>query len=301
MELKHLKFFCVVAKLEHITKAADILMVSQPFLTKIINQLEDELGVELFDHIGRKIQLNKFGRGFYDRASRILDELDNAKLEMVELARNEAKTVTIATNVYVGISDVLFAFHIENPKFTLVEPSATRGQICEQLQSREIDLAICSPPLEEEPSGSIKTERILNQEIFLMVPPGHRWSGLTGVPIQALDQEEFVATMPGYGMRDTVDTIFEKHKVAPQIILECNDLDTISQYVSSGLGCALLPHAYIMRHKQIIESVLNIIGIDGESIGLSWNENRYKTHATRMFMRFIADHYNGRRGHSSGP
>ena len=71
MEMKHLIFFKTVAELEHMTKAAKQLDVAQPFISKTITELATELGVPLFDHVGRRIRLNSFGKLFYTRVQAI--------------------------------------------------------------------------------------------------------------------------------------------------------------------------------------------------------------------------------------
>ena len=76
MELRDLRYFCTAAETEHISKAAEKLGVSQPFLTKIITQLEEELGCELFDHVGRRVKLNRYGKLLLESANKILDEID---------------------------------------------------------------------------------------------------------------------------------------------------------------------------------------------------------------------------------
>ena len=93
MDLKHLRYFVVVAELEHVTRAAEQLMVSQPFLTKIIKQLEKEIGVDLFDHVGRKISLNRYGKAYYARIKKCFLELENAQNEVNELSGRDKQTV----------------------------------------------------------------------------------------------------------------------------------------------------------------------------------------------------------------
>ena len=80
MELRDLRYFCLVAEMGHVTKAAEKLGVSQPFLTKVITNLENEVGTQLFDNNGRKIALNRYGEIFYDRARAILASVDEPNI-----------------------------------------------------------------------------------------------------------------------------------------------------------------------------------------------------------------------------
>lgn len=72
MDIRDLRYFCLTAELEHVSKAAEKLGIAQPYLTKIIGQIEDEFGAELFDKVGRKIKLNNDGEVFYQNAKKSL-------------------------------------------------------------------------------------------------------------------------------------------------------------------------------------------------------------------------------------
>lgn len=91
MELLQLQYFLVVARLEHVTEAARTLHVTQSSLSKTIQRLEEDLGVPLFDRIGRKLRLNEFGSQFLRRVERALFELEQGKQELRDLSsRNKA-------------------------------------------------------------------------------------------------------------------------------------------------------------------------------------------------------------------
>ena len=107
MEMKHLIFFKTVAELEHMTKAAKQLDVAQPFISKTITELETELGVPLFDHVGRRIRLNSFGKLFYTRVQAIFFELHDAKKELADLAKKREHSVSIITNASLYICGLL--------------------------------------------------------------------------------------------------------------------------------------------------------------------------------------------------
>lgn len=85
MELLHLKYFQIVAKHEHMTQAAEELCISQPSLSKVVNRLEEELGVPLFDRQGRNIRLNAFGKAFLKRVERVFRELEDGKKEITDM------------------------------------------------------------------------------------------------------------------------------------------------------------------------------------------------------------------------
>lgn len=96
MDLLQLKYFQVVARLEHMTRAAEELHISQPSLSKMISRLEKHLGVPLFDRHGKQIRLNRFGKIFLNRVDRVFAELEEGQYELADLTgleRGEADLI----------------------------------------------------------------------------------------------------------------------------------------------------------------------------------------------------------------
>lgn len=95
MELLQLRYFCALARNQHLTRTAEELMISPPSLSATIAKLEQDLGVTLFDRRGRSIRLNRFGEAFYSHAALVLEELENARQELIDLGREERYTVHV--------------------------------------------------------------------------------------------------------------------------------------------------------------------------------------------------------------
>ena len=95
MDIQKLRYFHTTAQLEHITRSAEILHISQPSLTQAIRSLEKELGVELFEREGRKVVLTDAGRYLKQRLDTLLPEFDHLATEMEELKVSETKTVRL--------------------------------------------------------------------------------------------------------------------------------------------------------------------------------------------------------------
>ena len=97
MELNQLKCFLEVARLEHITQAADQLHITQPALSKVIARLEDDLGVKLFDREGKNIRLNEYGRVAQNYAQRIMYTIGDMEAELAEMSAGQAGNLRIGS------------------------------------------------------------------------------------------------------------------------------------------------------------------------------------------------------------
>jgi len=175
MDLLQLKYFQVVAQLEHMTRAAEKLYIAQPSLSQSIAKLEDELGVPLFDRQGRRIHLNQFGRVFLKRVEHIFLELEEGKREVADMAGLERGSIALAVASTQPLPELLSGFLARYPRvrFRLFQQHSLTT-VVQQLERGEIDLCISSPPIEQP---GITWVPLLTEEIFLLVPAEHRLAG----------------------------------------------------------------------------------------------------------------------------
>ena len=292
MDINHLRYFALAAELEHITKAADQLMVSQPFLTKIINQLEEELEVNLFDHIGRNIRLNEYGRKYYIRVKGILRELENAKTEILEMSGRAKLTITIVTNTAGYMPSLLARFHKTYPDLTIVQISSERNQIVKALQTGAADYALSAPPLEEDKELSIRTEVVMRDEALVLFSPGHPLRGKSRVSVADIEQQNLITAPVGYGIRDGLDIHFKRRGVHPQIVIETNDTSAIPDYVQAGLGYGCLSRALMSQAPELLKECSEFIETDIDTaVALSWCDKQYKTKTHLLFHKFLKDYF----------
>lgn len=172
MELRHLLYFKRVAELEHLTKAANDLYITQSHLSHVIIELETELGVKLFDRVGRGIQLNPCGKEFYHDIVRLFYEYEDAKKKIQETYKRQSTQVTIVTNVSTYMPGLLKKNKVDSPDLNIQQYSAKRRRIIRMLLDGDADFAICCPLLTEEPElESI----LLHMEQGVLVYPSDHW------------------------------------------------------------------------------------------------------------------------------
>ncbi|MGI5979707.1 MAG: LysR family transcriptional regulator [Oscillospiraceae bacterium] len=251
MEIRDLQYFCMTAELEHVTRAADKLGVAQPFLTKVIGQLEKEIGVPLFDNVGRKIKLNEYGEVFYFHAKKILTELDNLRNNMDELIERRSHTIRIVTNTEAHYPQLVLAYQKANPDYQLAITFATREDCLNAIKTGEQDFAICSPPLPNDPTKGITTDIVFREKPCVMLPPNHPMLSKKAIDFDDMIGEPMVATSKDSALRINLDQCMERHGYTPNIVCESNDLSMIISTVKSGLGFAILPRSAFFSRPSI--------------------------------------------------
>src|SRR5699024_1136655 len=147
MDLLQLKYFQTVARLEHISRAAEKLHIAQPYLSKVISRLEAELGVSLFDRKGRYIELNSLGKSFLKRVDTIFYELEESRRELTDMAGVDQGLISVAGTGLQFHRDLVVEFlkYYPDCKFRLIQ--ATSREMVEKLDNTEIDFCFTSPPI----------------------------------------------------------------------------------------------------------------------------------------------------------
>lgn len=287
MEIRDLRYFCLTAELEHVTKAADQLGVSQPFLTKIIGQLENEIGVPLFDNIGRKIKLNEYGEAFYIQAKKVLNDVDNIYAQMDYMLDRRDKTIRILSNIGSYSPEMVLAFQKEHPEYTLSIEFAYSSDIINAIISGNADFAFCSPPLLDDPIKGIKSELVFCEYCCVLLPPGLPLLGRDNVTFEDLEDEPLVTTPRGSGLRINIDRVFEKYNYRPQIVCESNDMSLLIRAVRDGLGYAIIPRWQAFSNPGIMKYCVNVDMPDAKGyIGMSYSTAPKNRQAAKEFAEF---------------
>ena len=287
MELKDLRYFCLAAELGSITRAAETLGVSQPFVTKVINRLEEELGTQLFDINKRRIVLNTNGEFFYKGAKDIVTRADTLVGDMLAMQDQAEFTTTLLYNNAGYLSALNSAFMARFPKSVLSETYTMRSDIISKLSTGMAEFAIELPPITHDESKMIESVTVLRDTGSVMVPPDHPLFKKDYVTMEDLVPYPVVIAPKGSGMRDTIDAVYAKHGFTPNVVYETNDMDLQQRTVlvdKRGIAFMSAIHVkdplisqYCRRTK-----VDHAIGV----VGLSYNKFRPFTASMKEFKHF---------------
>ncbi|WP_309120174.1 LysR family transcriptional regulator [Paenibacillus sp.] len=248
MELRQLQYFITVARLEHVTHAAESLRVAQSAVSRQIHQLEEELGVALFTPKGRNLQLTPAGKLFMSRAETILTDLDRAVLDLQEFMNPEAGEIRIGFPHSLGIHllpSVIAEYRAEHPNVKFVLKQGTYHVLIRELLEGEIDLAFISPfPKERE---DVEGELLLTEELKVILPSSHLLSRHTTIRLEQLKDDSFVMFSESYSLRSIVLEACRKAGFTPRVGFEGEEMDTIRGLVAAGLGVSLLPEMALIE------------------------------------------------------
>ncbi|MCS7462304.1 LysR family transcriptional regulator [Paenibacillus doosanensis] len=290
MEWQQIEYFQVVAQMQHFTRAAERLAVSQSTLSRSIAKLEEELGVPLFERVGRGVTLNPYGELFYKRTSRVLQDLEEAKQEIWDLLKPDYGTLSFAFLKSLGgfeVPQLVSRFLAEHPhvQFQLYQKSSS--EMMEQLLSGEIDYCLSSMT-EERPD--IEWEYLWSEELYVYVARSHPLALRESIALHEIAGERIVALKKGYGTRTIFEELFREAGLPPNITFEGEDPVTVIGFVAAGLGVALLPQ---LKRVDTSEVVLLQVKEPAcrRSIGIAWNARKYLSPVAKQFYGFLVGYY----------
>lgn len=289
MDLLQLHYFRTVARLEHMTQAAQELYISQSSLSKTIAHLEHDLGVSLFYRQGRQIRLNQYGEAFLWRVEQVFAILDDGQRELADMATGKQGQVALASMSVYLLPGLLHAFRERNPDINISLSGNPRQETLAQLGRGEVDLFISSSPIERP---EIEYVSLMMEEILLAVPPDHRLANRKTILLSEVAQESFLALKPGYSLRELTDTFCQQAGFTPNIVFESEEPVALLHLVKAGLGIACLP-ALVWKSVPEIEVVR--IHIEEprcqREMLLLWSKKRYLSAAAREFRDFLIAYF----------
>jgi DNA-binding transcriptional LysR family regulator len=266
----------------NITRAAELLGVPQPTVSRRLVAMGQALGAPLTVSVGRGIRLTRAGALLAEAAQQALTAVEAGTRRAIEEIEPTSGHVVLGFLHLLGRSLVprlLRDYRATHPhvRFTLIQGS--RRDMIDRLTAGELDLALIAPVLADEPA--LAAVILSEQEIYLSVPEAHRLAGHASARIEDLADEEFVMLEPGYGLRQITDDLCAAAGFEPKVAFEGQESDTVRGLVAAGLGVALLPRFEPEAPAGVVE--VPLVPRVARTIGLTWRKNDQPTPAVAHF------------------
>jgi len=258
MDTTNLQTFITVAELTSFSLAAEQLYLTQPAVSKRIASLEGELGLPLFDRIGRRVSLTEAGRKFLPRARAILHEIEDSRRLISNLTGTVAGQLSIGTSHHIGLHrlpPVLRQFSKAWPDVALDLQFMDSEAACRAVQTGDLELGIVTLPL--EPLADLQSELIWPDPLDIVVAHGHPLTKKSRLSFQQLAEHPAILPSPGTYTRQLLERSIVKTGGKLDVSMTTNYLETIKMMVGVGLGWSVLPRN--MLNAEII--ALKIRGI----------------------------------------
>lgn len=287
MDLLQLRYFQTVARLEHMTHAAQELHIPQPALSKTISNLEKKLGYSLFDRRKKNIYLNEYGKIFLESVDKILAELDNVQCKLNDLSKKKSGDVKLAIFAASNlIPDILSSFHKLHPNinFSLIQHNS--NLIIEN------DFDLCISTSQDKLDDNYTVIPLIKEEIFLSVPLTHTLAKRNSIKLIEIENDNFISLKKGKELRNITDDFCNSSGFSPNIIFESDDPSIVRELIKSGQGVAFIPE---VSWGGTIGDSMKLLHIDepacNRTISLIIKNNQYTPQAVSLFRDFIIEYF----------
>lgn len=290
MELKQLKYLLAVSELGSFSKAAVLLSVAQPVLSRQIRSLEEELGVELLYRNGRGIVVSEAGTIVVEHARSIVNAVGSISTEIDAMREDPIGRISIGMPPTAGsvlTAPLIQRFHEEYPRIKLKVQEGYSGHVLEWLSTGRIDVAI----LYNAPKTStLVTQPLIEEELLLIGPGRHPDMAIKG-PVQGAQLAELPLIMPSHphGLRVLVETLLGPLRIYPNVEYEIDSLTAVINMVEQGLGYTILPYAAVGSRVESGHLTASAIAEPRmiRHLVLATSTQRPVTNATRALVKMV--------------
>lgn len=244
MELRHLRYFVAVAQERNFTRAAERLHIAQPPLSRQIQQLEEELGLLLFERESRPLKTTEAGRLFLEQAVQVLERVDTVRMMMHRLKEAGKPRFVIgfaASTIYAALPNLIRRFRATAPEVELSLVEMVSYEQIAALKEGRIDVGFGRIRLEDP---AVRRDVLRNEPLVVALPAQHALASAEGpLCLAELAHEPLIIyprePRPSYA--DQVISLFRDRGLEPNIVHEARELQTAIGLVAAEIGCAIVP------------------------------------------------------------
>jgi DNA-binding transcriptional LysR family regulator len=284
MDIESLKAFLVVAEQRSFSSAAHALHLTQPAISKRIASLESQLGYQLFDRIGRNIQLTEAGQVLLPRARHILAEMEETRRAIADLSGEVIGDLRVATSHHVGLHrlpPLLREFASRYPRVNLQFDFLDSEKAHERVIRGDCELAVVT--LAPKAPENLKLEVVWHDPLVFVTGKEHGFSD-TQVTLQQLSHEPAILPDLNTFTGRLVKSCFDRQRLNLRLSMATNYLETIKMMVSVGLGWSVLPDSLV--DSQLCR--LDVAGVKlSRQLGVVTHEKRSLSNAARAFYALL--------------
>jgi DNA-binding transcriptional LysR family regulator len=280
-----------VARNLSFTKAADELHLTQPAVSMQIKQIEESIGLPLFEQIGKKVFLTEAGHEMYNYCRSIQQQLEEAE-SVIENLKGETQgklTIAVASTANYFAPRILAAFNKEHESVKINLDVTNREGLLQHLENNDTDVVIMGrPPSDVE----VEAESFMENPLVLIAAPEHRLANQSKVSIHELQKETFILREEGSGTRTAIERFFLEKGAELATTINMSSNEAIKQAVQAGLGLGI-----VSMHTLELELELNrlsVIKAEGFPILRHWyivyRKGKRLSPIAKAFKDFVIQH-----------
>src|SRR5271166_2060925 len=245
--LNQLRIFEAVAQSRSFTRAAELVHLTQPGISKHIKQMEEHYGVPLFDRLGKKVALTQAGEILLEATQDIMASLNAAEQRIEELKDLRGGKLILGASFPIGIyilPRMLVGFRNEYPAVEITLDIATGKAIVARILANKLELGLVS---QEVHDPRLLAEKFMTDELIAIAPRNHRWAGMHRIGPQDLFGETFLVAARGAGTRAVVEERLKEKGIVLKKVVDFGNPEGVKRAVEAGLGVSIQGKSVVQR------------------------------------------------------
>lgn len=289
MNFNQLKTFYFAVKYGSYSAAAEALFITQPAVTKQVQQLESAYGIKFLNRFGKKMVLTDAGEVLFDFADKIFQMESQAEESLRDFQQRKSGRLRIHASESFGAYYLPFIINHYRRKYPDIHISVTifpNLEVIENTVKLENDLGFISYPLEHR---KLVIREVLEDRLVLILPPSHPFSRLKRLEPQKLEGQSIVMHEKGSATREIVDTFIRKNNLSVFITLELSNNEAIKRAVEEGAGVSLISEHVV--HEEVKRKKLKAVPLADSAMKrkfyLIHHKDKYFSHPFQMFLYMV--------------
>ena len=289
MELRQLRYFEKTSELLNFTEAAKALFISQSTLSQQIKQLESELGVLLFDRVGKRIVLTEAGSSFLPYARNAIRDADSGKQIIRDLQGLETGSLHIGVTYSLStiLTKALKKFSGKYPNIKIEITFATSDELMEMLDNNKMDFILSFESGSSDEGCDMIS--LFTSRLYLIVHKTHPSAGMQAVTLEKLAQMPLILPAKGFATRERIDKICEQKKLELHVDMELNDVHTIINLVNTGNWGTILTFAAARNEDGLVKIPIRSDIDLSTHAALFWTKGAYRKKSALAFTDILSE------------
>ncbi|AFJ48690.1 LysR family transcriptional regulator [Shimwellia blattae] len=292
MDIRTLRYFVEVVRQQSFTRAAEKMFVTQPTISKMLRNLEDELNCTLLIRDGRRLLLTDTGRVVYERGLTILAEFVQLEAELGDINHLNKGLLRLGIPPMVGtmMAGPISIYRKRYPGVALKisESGGLAGQ--QAVLNGELDLAMTALPVEDD-NQLLGSKLLFSYPLCVLVPRAAPWQGMTAVEPEYLADQPLLIYNEDFALSRQLMQLFTDRGITPHIAMRSGQWDFLAAMVQAGIGVAIMPEPVCQKLDQASLMWLPLNSDLQWKLGMIWREGVYLSHSARAWIRGCEDYW----------
>lgn len=292
MEDHKLKVFCTVAETKSFSKTSEIIHLTQPAVSLQIQALEEIYETKLFDRSSSTVTLTPAGEILYKYAKEILGLYANVEKVIGDITGLVKGSISIGASSTIGnylLPGVITDFKKTHLKIKIHLLVGNTKRVVDMLNSGSIDVGLVEGEVSRQ---KMVVEKLIPDELMIVVPSHHPWAKKKDIPISELTKEPFILREGGSGTRQMIEMFLSKYGISPnnmKVAMVLGSTEAIKEAVENGLGVSILSRWAV--RKELKYGTLQLLRIKEERVNRDFsliiNKSSVSSHAVDEFLTYL--------------